>query len=192
MAVTLNFRSSLSGFNKEDVVRYIEYMTTKNASQVNQLLNENEELRNQLAQTAAIPDLSEEVAQLTAQLEEMTAKLSAAIAENDQLKVEYQTLLAGQAEAAAKKLAAQELEAYRRAEQAERDAKVRADQIYQQAIGTLAQATAQVDGVANNFQEVANAISNQMSLLQQVVDNGKNALLDAATTLYTISPEHKE
>ena len=192
MAVTLNFRSSLSGFNKEDVVRYIEYMTTKNASQVNQLLNENEELRNQLALVPAVDDLSEEVAQLTAQLEEMTAKLSAVMEEKDQLKADYEALLANQAEAAAKKLATQELEAYRRAEQAERAAKVRADQIYQQAIGTLAQATAQVDGVANNFQEVANAISNQMALLQQVVDNGKNALLDAATTLYTISPEHKE
>ena len=192
MAVTLNFRSSLSGFNKEDVVRYIEYMTTKNASQVNQLLNENEELRNQLALVPAVDDLSEEVAQLTAQLEEMTAKLSAVMEEKDQLKADYEALLANQAEAAAKKLATQELEAYRRAEQAERAAKVRADQIYQQAIGTLAQATAQVDGVANNFQEVATAISNQMTLLQQVVDNGKNALLDAATTLYTISPEHKE
>lgn len=192
MAVTLNFRSALSGFNKEDVVRYIEYMNTKNASQVNQLLNENEELRNQLSQLAAVPDLSEDVAQLTSQVEALTAKLEAVEAEKAQLKAEYEALLAGQAEAAAQKLAAQELEAYRRAEQAERAAKVRADQIYQQAIGTLAQATSQVDGAANNFQQVAEAIGNQMLLLQQVVDSGKNALLDAAATLYTISPENKE
>lgn len=192
MAVTLNFRSALSGFNKEDVVRYIEYMNTKNASQVNQLLNENEELRNQLSQLTAIPDLSQDVAQLSDQVAELTAKLEAVEAEKAQLKAEYEALLAGQAEAAAQKLAAQELEAYRRAEQAERAAKVRADQIYQQAIGTLAQATSQVDGAANNFQQVAEAIGNQMLLLQQVVDSGKNALLDAAATLYTISPENKE
>lgn len=192
MAVTLNFRSALSGFNKEDVVRYIEYMNTKNASQVNQLLNENEELRNQLSQLTAIPDLSQDVAQLTDKVAELTAKLEAVEAEKAQLKAEYEALLAGQAEAAAQKLAAQELEAYRRAEQAERAAKVRADQIYQQAIGTLAQATSQVDGAANNFQQVAEAIGNQMLLLQQVVDSGKNALLDAAATLYTISPENKE
>ena len=58
--------------------------------------------------------------------------------------------------------------------------------------GTLAQATSQVDTVADSFKEVAGAISNQMILLQQVVDTGKHALLDAAATLYTIHPESKE
>ena len=85
MAVTLNFRSALSGFNKEDVVRYIEYMSTKNASQVNQLLTENEELRDQLRQATAIPDLTDEVARLEAQVAELTAKLEAAEAQRAQL-----------------------------------------------------------------------------------------------------------
>ena len=192
MAVTLNFRSALSGFNKEDVVRYIEYMSTKNASQVNQLLTENEELRDQLRQATAIPDLTDEVARLEALVAELTEKLESAEAQRAQLTEEYESLLAVQAEAAAQKLATQELEAYRRAEQAERAAMVRADQIYQQAIGTLAQATSQVDTVADSFKEVAGAISNQMILLQQVVDTGKHALLDAAATLYTIHPESKE
>ena len=34
MAVSKNFRSALGGFNRQDVVRYIEYMNTKHASMV--------------------------------------------------------------------------------------------------------------------------------------------------------------
>lgn len=199
MAVNLNFRTAIGGFHKEDVVHYIEYMNSKHTAQVNQLLTENEELHQQLAQAKDIPDFSEEVARLTAQLEEAAARQEQLELEREQAKenlakvqAELDEMAASAAEAAAQKLAAQELEAYRRAEQAERAAKARADQIYQQAVGTLAQATSQVDGAANSFRQVAEQIGSQMQLLQAVVDEGKSALLDAAATLYTISPDSKE
>lgn len=199
MAVNLNFRSAIGGFHKEDVVHYIEYMNSKHTSQVNQLMAENEELRQQLAQQSEMPDLSGEVIHLTTQLEEAIQRQEELEKEREQakealakLQAEMDQLSENLAQAATQKLAAQELEAYRRAEQAERTAKIRADQIYQQAIGTLAQATSQVDGAANSFRQVAEQIGSQMQLLQDVVDSGKSALLDAAATLYTISPESKE
>lgn len=214
MAAALNFRTAIGGFHKEDVVRYIEYMNTKHNSQVNQLQEEMEELRSTIAELSGKPDLSGELETLKAQLEEaevrftqkeqekqalalaqdeavallqqqiadLTAQRDAALAQIEEVKAQ-------QADAAAKELAAMELEAYRRAEQAERSAKLRAEQIYQQATGTLAQATTQVDNAAMQYKQIAEAVSTQLVQLQQALDGSKNALLDAATTMYSIRPE---
>ena len=37
MSAPQNFRSAFNGFNREDVVRYLEYINTKHTTQVNQL-----------------------------------------------------------------------------------------------------------------------------------------------------------
>ena len=50
MAAPQNFRTAFNGFNREDVVHYLEYINTKHTTQVNQLTSENEELRSQLEQ----------------------------------------------------------------------------------------------------------------------------------------------
>lgn len=199
MASNLNFRSALSGFNREDVVHYIEYMNSKFNTQINQLTGEAQELRDKLVAMAEIPDLTEEVVQLKAQLDEAAQRQALLEQENAQLAAERDAALAQieqikaeQAENAAKELAAMELEAYRRAEQTERLAKARAEQIYQQATGTLAQATTQVDNAALQFRQIAEAVSCQMAQLQMTVDSSKNALLDAATTMYAIRPESNE
>ena len=124
----------------------------------------------------------EAVALLQQQIADLTAQRDAALAQIEEVKAQ-------QADAAAKELAAMELEAYRRAEQAERSAKLRAEQIYQQATGTLAQATTQVDNAAMQYKQIAEAVSTQLVQLQQALDGSKNALLDAATTMYSIRPE---
>lgn len=196
MAVSLNFRSALSGFNREDVVHYIEYMNSKHSAQISQLNDEIDELRGRLAELTTAPDLSQEVAALKSQLEAADARQAALEQENARLAAEAesaqqqnQKLKAEQAQAVTHALEAMELEAYRRAEQAERSAKARAEQIYQQATGTLAQATTQVDGAAMQFKQVSEQMTAQMVLLQQAVDSSRNALLDAATTMYAIRPE---
>lgn len=189
MATTLNFRSALGGFNREDVIQYIEYTNSKHANQVNQLMGEAEELRRKLEQASAVHDLTETVAQLTAQLEEAAARQAVLEQENANLTAENEKLKNAQSEAAANAISAMELEAYRRAEQAERNAKARADQIYQQAAGTIAQATTQVDEAAALFRKIADQVGEQMTLLQSAVDDSKNALLDAAATMYSIRPD---
>ncbi len=191
MAVTHSFRKALSGFNREDVVHYLEYLNTKHNTQINQLNSEAEELRKELEALKAIPEdthekdeLEANCAQLQAENEALTAKLSEAEAEVQRLNA----LLAEHEQ----NLASKELEAYRRAEQAERIAKERAEQIYQQATGTLAQATTQVDQAAASFRRIADQVSGQMSQLQLAVDSSRNALLDAATTMYAIRPGVQE
>lgn len=48
MASSQNFRTAFNGFNREDVVHYLEYINTKHTNQLNQLTAENESLRERL------------------------------------------------------------------------------------------------------------------------------------------------
>ena len=128
MASAHNFRSAFNGFHREDVVHYIEYLNSKHANQVNQLESEKQTLAEELEvllekaeQVAALEEEcqqlrqrcqeletpSEEdpagvIAQLRAQLEEVTAQRDAALenqggrdltaeelAERDVLRKEY-------------------------------------------------------------------------------------------------------
>ena len=53
MAETLRFRSAFRGFNREDVVHFIEYINSKHTAQVNQLNSEIAFLRQQLEKAPA-------------------------------------------------------------------------------------------------------------------------------------------
>ena len=53
MAETHRFRSAFRGFNREDVVHYIEYINSKHTAQVNQLNSEIAFLRQQLERVPA-------------------------------------------------------------------------------------------------------------------------------------------
>ena len=164
MAVSHTFRSALNGFNRSDVVHYIEYLNGKNASTVNQLMSENQALKDELAS--------------------LKAKLNAA-------PCNY-TAPAEQSEPEAKNITEEELEAYRRAERMERLAKERSDQIYRQAAAALADASTQVDDAAEQFKDIADRVSDQINLLKNAVEDSKNALRSAAATMYTIRPEDTE
>ena len=113
MATQQNFRSAFNGFNREDVVHYLEYINTKHTNQINQLTAENEELRSRLAQQpdedqlALIESLQEECAALNARIEELLAEQEQAASE-----------AAVQEAAPAPVDTSAELEAYRRAERA--------------------------------------------------------------------------
>jgi DNA repair exonuclease SbcCD ATPase subunit len=186
-----SFRSALNGFNREDVVHYIESLNTKHSTALNQLKEENLALTDELNTLREAPqaeDLSPKVA-------ELESALAAKEAECVKLAEEVAVLKAQLEEAktnAAARLADAELEAYRRAERAERNAKARADQLYRQATGTLAQATAQVDEAAAQFRTVADRVNAQLEELQAAVEGSKNILMDAATTMYTIHLDEAE
>ena len=45
MAAPKNFRSAFNGFNREDVVRYLEYINAKHTAEINQLTGEADYLR---------------------------------------------------------------------------------------------------------------------------------------------------
>lgn len=178
MAQEHRFRGAFNGFNREDVVRYIEYLNNAHNDLINQLRSENQSLRTELEQLRSAPastDLEQKCDDLTAQLEETNAQLEAL-----------------RQQSAVRDVTKEELEAYRRAEKVERDAKERAAQMYRQATGTLAEATTHVDSAAEQFRLIADRVNAQMLELQGAVDNSKNALKDASAILYAIRPENLE
>ena len=171
------FRSSFNGFNREDVVRYMEFINNKHSAQVAQLTNELEYLRGKQDTLDA------------GRVSELEKQLSAALAENDALKHRIALLEHNlqEAKAAAESFAAQpaapsesELEAYRRAERVERVAKERARQVGQQTAGALAQISQQMDQVSAALSETAEEMSQQLTQLQEAVAMSRQALDTAA------------
>ena len=197
MAAPQNFRSAFNGFNREDVVHYLEYINTKHNNQVSQLTAENQELRATAQQPAE--DQSELVASLQAQCDELTAQLEAERSRIAELTGQLEALqtrcqeLESQAETAAPAetisvLASEELEAYRRAERIEREAKERAELVYFQANGVLTEATGKVESISTDITDMADQVMRQLTQLQIAVSSSKQALQDASSIMNTIRP----
>lgn len=176
MAESRNFRSALNGFNREDVVRYIEAMNNKHNTLVNQLKSEKQSLADELAALRAAP--AEETVS--------AAEYANILQERDELLARLEQLQAEAAEAAHKNIAEEELAAYRRAEQVEREAKERAQQMYRQAAATLADTTVKVNDSAALLDTMSRRVSQQLSELQAAVAGSRITLQEAAITIAAI------
>lgn len=165
MAAVQNFRTALGGFNRQDVVSYIEYINNKHASELEQLNTQLQTAQEALAQAA---DNSELLAKLEA-AESRCAELEA------RLTAGGQVVLASPES---------ELETYRRAERAERLARDRAAQIYAQANAALADATVKVESVSDGLNNLAEQFHAQLQ-------EGKKQLQEAVASLYAIRPEEE-
>ena len=192
-----NFRASFNGFNREDVVHYLEYINNKHTAQINQLTAENQELR--AAAQQPVEDQSELVASLQAQCRELTAQLeeeknrcAELTGKLEALQIRCQELEAQPQAAAptenAALLASEELEAYRRAERIEREAKERSELVYFQANSVLTEAAAKVDTIAADVTDMADQVMRQLTQLQMAVSSSKQALQDASSIMNTIRP----
>ena len=165
MAVIQRFRSALGGFNREDVVNYIEYLNNQHTAQVNQLNNQLKE-----AQGSVSADV---VAELQAQLD---AALERCAQLEEKLSVKEAT-------------ASQELEAYRRAEEAERKANERAREIYIQAQSALDGASAMAEAAAEEFNQVAERTTQQLKEYQTSIAATVDSFKSAAASLNAVKPE---
>ena len=173
MSELKNFRSAFRGFNRQDVVNYIEYINNTHNAQV-------EQLNNQLQAALAQPTDEE----LKAKLEAAEAKIA-----------ELEETLAQQDRAVLSDGAScteQELEAYRRAERVERVAKERAEQIYAQANGVLAEATLKAESASAHIGAIADQVSNQLKEYQDSVLETKATFQEAVATLYAIKPQEEQ
>ena len=156
-----NFRSAFYGFNREDVVRYIEYLN-------NQHKNQLEQLNNQLQAAKAVPANTDLQAQLNAALEKCA-----------QLEAQLSTATTTE----------QELEAYRRAERAERIAQERAQQIRTQANAVLADATVKAEAASQQIAELADQANQQLMAYQAAVTDTQSLFQDVVASLAAIRPE---
>lgn len=184
--VQQSFRSAFNGFNREDVVRYIEYLNNQHKNQIAQLNTELDELRTQLAQAQENAAVSPN-ADLELRLEQAENRCAALEAELAEANAMLEEAVNAQ-DAAAQVRSDAELEAYRRAERAERLARERAEQLYAQANGALAEATTLVDQAAAQVGSMANELAGQMNAFRDTVIGTKSVLADAAASLYAIRP----
>lgn len=160
------FRSSFNGFNRQDVVRYMEFVNNKHASQVAQLTNELEYLRGKQDTLDA------------GRVSQLEQELRAALAENAALKERVAQLeqQAGQPVAAP---TGSELEAYRRAERVERTARERARQLSRQAAQVLDQTGSQVEDAAGQIAQLSAQLREQLEQLQDAMDAGRRTVREA-------------
>ena len=222
MSAPQNFRSAFNGFNREDVVRFIEYLNAKHTAELNQLNSELELLRSRLAGQETVDALRVQLEEALAAGEKLTAENAALAAICEETEEKLRDAMSAQAapvsdpalelrcaelerqlrDAVAARDAAiaraaqvsheQELEAYRRAERTERVARERAEQIYRKANGALADATVKVDDAFAQIGDLSDKVSAQLAQLQEAVRGSKQALSDASATLYTIRPDDKD
>ena len=189
MTAMQNFRSAFNGFNREDVVRYIEYINSRHTTEVNQLKSELDLLQNRMERVPDVDALAAEIARVRAQrdqLLEMVSQLEEQVAQlEEQVAAPAPVVVAAPASAFS---AEQELEAYRRAERMERVARERAEQVYHQANAALADATVKVDAAALEISRMSDAVLTQLNGLQAAVNSSKQALTEASETMYTIRP----
>ena len=146
MAPVQHFRSAFHGFNRKDVVQYIEYLNNQHKAQI-------EQLQNQLQSARENSDSTQQ-----ARLDEALTRCAAleqALEENAPCNDNA------------------ELETYRRAEAAERRAMDRANQIYTQANAVLADATVQAETAVAQMGVMADQLSRQ---LQETKENFQQAM----------------
>ena len=165
MVAPQRFRSALNGFNREDVVSYIAYLNNHYTAQVEQLNNQLKESKN---------DVSSDV------VADLQAQLDAALQRCAELEAQL---------SAREEVASRELEAYRRAEEAERKAEARANAIYEQAQKTLQNATVAADAAAEEFGAVAARTEQQLQEYQASLRTAVDCFKSAATALQAAKDE---
>lgn len=167
MSTSMNFRSALGGFNREDVVRYIEYMNNKHNAEIAQLNTQLQNARGEAAKAQNVVDI-----------QKLLADLEAAEARCAELEKQLAAAKSGNAKSE------DELEVYRRAERAERLARERASQIYDKANAALADATVKVETASEGMLDMVQKITQQ-------AQDAKAMLQEAASAMYAIRPEEE-
>ena len=209
MAEHQNFRTAFNGFNREDVVRYIEQLNARHNAEIGRLNGDLDHLRQKLAEAeAAIPEetaapititgcsdaavkaLEQQLTLAQAAAREAEEQLQEQIAENHRLQSLLDAALARQSEARNRQEA--ELDTYRRAERVEREARSRAGTIYTQVSDILTSANTRVEDTADQIAALADASMQQIKQLQLAISGSKQILRDTAITIGAIRPEGEE
>ena len=186
MPTTYTFRTAFNGFNREDVVHYIEYINSKHAGQLNQLRSDLAAAQQENAALKAKPQQDPQLEALVAELQAKLVTLEEELLAAQTAKSDLEAQLAETLKEQALRRNEEELAAYHRAERMERQAKERTEALDQKANGVLADATARVDEASAQIAGIADHVAAQLTVLQQAVSGSKSALKDAATNLYTI------
>lgn len=190
--MSLSFRSSLHGFNRQDVAHYLEYLNNQHNAQLNRLNTDLENLRRKAeakddeAFLCRIRELERKNAELEEQIAALTRERDEALRQRDEEQRLAEVQLTG-----ARLDSSQELEAYRRAERAERIARERANLVYAQTGAALTQASNRVEGAIRQVTGISQQVSSQLDTLQAAISASRLALQDAADTINRLKPRQE-
>lgn len=179
-----SFRSAFHGFNREDVVHFLESTVAKHGTQVNELEEEIRRLEGELEQARQKenPDAQEE--------------LEALRQENAELKKQVEDLENQLTEPATeskpdKQWEAEELAAYRRAENVERQARTRANHLNEKINALMQELTGRMEESNGQIDSAAEAMGKALEELQSALDGAKSVLTSGMETLHNLESEEK-
>ena len=186
MAGTHTFRTAMRGFHREDVVQYIEYINNKHNPERDQLNTQLQLARQELAKKQDNSDLLAQLEAANARAAELEAQVAELQAQVEQLSNAPREEVKEEPAApeVPAKTAEDELEAYRRAERAERLARDRAAQIHNKANAILADVTVTVESVSDEITKLTEQLSAQ-------AESAKAQLQEAVASMYAIRPEEE-
>lgn len=186
MAVNIeNFRSALHGFNRTDVVQFIQAQTTEHEKALRLLREENARLQEALEVARA------EAAEAKAQLEALTAAQETATTPAEAVvPAPAETALNAPMAPAASVVAAapsnfneMELAAYRRAEMTERMARERAAASAERMKTVFAQADEKLTLTSQDFATLLDAFRNDFDKVQQLLTTAQGIVDESSAGL---------
>lgn len=197
MADTQNFRLAFHGFNRDDVVQFLEAEQAKHTMEVNSLKDDIKRLEAALvsaqmaAQTQSEP-LQAENAALHEQLEALQAENAALHEQLEELETRPTPEAPQAVESSDSNLRDQELEAYRRAENVERQARIRAGQMSTQVHTLVDDISNRMDGTQAEMTAAADDLGQALERLQAALDHSRAALHDGAAAFRALQPDSEQ
>ena len=179
-----NFRSALHGFNRTDVVQFIQAQTTEHEKALRLLREENARLQEALEAARA------EAEEAQAQLEALTAAQETAVASAEAVPAPDEAALNAPMPPAASVVAAapsnfneMELAAYRRAEMTERMARERAAASAERMKTVFAQADEKLTLTSQDFATLLDAFRNDFDKVEQLLTTAQGIVDESSAGL---------
>lgn len=185
MAVNIeNFRTALHGFNRTDVVQFIQAQTAEHEKALRLLREENTRLQEALEAARA------EAAEAKAQLEALTAAQEAAAQSAEDIPAPSEPALNAPMAPVASVVAAapsnfneMELAAYRRAEMTERMARERAAASAERMKTVFAQADEKLTLTSQDFATLLDAFRNDFDKMEQLLSTAQGIVDESSAGL---------
>lgn len=179
-----SFRSAFHGFNREDVVRFLETTVAKHGAQVRELEDEIKRLEGELEQARQKEN------------PQMPEELEALRKENDALKKQVEELENQLTDPEPEpqqdqQWEAEELAAYRRAENVERQARTRAAHLNEKINALMEELTNRLEGSGLAIDAATESMGKALEELQTALDGAKNILSSGVETLHSLEQEEK-
>ena len=179
-----NVRSALHGFNRTDVVQFIQAQTTEHEKALRLLREENARLQEALEAARA------EAEEAQAQLEALTAAQETAVASTEAVPAPDEAALNAPMPPAASVVAAapsnfneMELAAYRRAEMTERMARERAAASAERMKTVFAQADEKLTLTSQDFATLLDAFRNDFDKVEQLLTTAQGIVDESSAGL---------